>query len=170
MAATMKKGADIQIFPQTTHPADRSDGRMTGNLTGCIVAIDPDCIMVDFPGSPRALPAKTIVDVKECDIGRSVLLCFEGDDRQRPVILGCIVGNRSGEKTERSLGVDRDQIEEVRVDGERLVIRAAKEVVIQCGQAGIIMTQDGKVVIKGTKIVSRSKGINKIKGAAVSIN
>jgi hypothetical protein len=170
MSATMKKGADIEIFPQKTDRADRLDGMPAATLTGRITAVSRDDIMIDFPGSPHALAAKTIIDIQGDDIGRNVLLSFENGDRRRPVILGLIRNKAGRAEPPGTLDLEKEPIAKIQVDGERLLISAEKEVVIQCGQASLIMTRDGKVVIKGTKIVSRSKGINKIKGAAVSIN
>jgi hypothetical protein len=56
------------------------------------------------------------------------------------------------------------------VDGERLVLRAGREIEIRCGDASIVLTKAGKVLIKGTFVLSRSRGANKIKGAHVAIN
>lgn len=66
--------------------------------------------------------------------------------------------------------LDRGKVRDIFVDGERILFEARKEIVLQCGKGSITLRADGKVVIKGTDLVSRSKGMNKIKGAAVRIN
>ena len=50
------------------------------------------------------------------------------------------------------------------------MIEADREVVLRCGDASITLTRAGKVIIKGSYILSRSSGYNKIKGAAIDLN
>lgn len=56
------------------------------------------------------------------------------------------------------------------VEDDVVCIKASKGLVIECGQGTIIITQDGKIQIKGTEVLSRARGMNKIKGAGVDIN
>jgi uncharacterized protein (DUF2345 family) len=58
----------------------------------------------------------------------------------------------------------------VQADDERVVVTAEREIVLRCGDASITLTRAGKVLIKGTYVLSRARGYNKIKGAAVDIN
>ncbi|WP_431257437.1 DUF6484 domain-containing protein [Roseateles chitinivorans] len=58
----------------------------------------------------------------------------------------------------------------VTVDGERVVLNGAKQVELRCGEASIVLTAAGKILIKGTYVLSRSSGANRIKGAFVDIN
>jgi len=51
-----------------------------------------------------------------------------------------------------------------------LHIKADDGLVIECGKSSIILTKDGKVQIKGDNLLSRARGMNKIKGAGVNIN
>lgn len=51
-----------------------------------------------------------------------------------------------------------------------LHIKADEGLVIECGKSSIILTKDGKVQIKGIELLSRARGMNKIKGAGVNIN
>jgi hypothetical protein len=53
---------------------------------------------------------------------------------------------------------------------EKLVLEAGKEIVIQCGEGSITVSADGRIAIKGSHLLSRAKGINKIKGGSVAIN
>ncbi len=57
-----------------------------------------------------------------------------------------------------------------RVTGKRIFIDAGEELQIRCGDASILINHNGKIVVKGESITSRARGLNKIKGAAVSIN
>ena len=58
----------------------------------------------------------------------------------------------------------------VRVDGERVVLTADREIVLQCGAASITLTRAGKILIRGTYLLSRSSGTHRIKGGSVEIN
>jgi hypothetical protein len=59
---------------------------------------------------------------------------------------------------------------DMRVDGRRVEIEAADEIVLRCGQASIVMRRNGRVVIRGTYVETRSRGVNRVKGGSVEIN
>jgi hypothetical protein len=42
--------------------------------------------------------------------------------------------------------------------------------VLRCGKASITLTSAGKVLIRGTYVLSRSSGVNKIKGGSIQLN
>jgi hypothetical protein len=52
----------------------------------------------------------------------------------------------------------------------RLQMAAAESIELRCGKGLIKMTRDGRVVVKGSEIVSRASGVHKIKGAAIKLN
>ena len=56
------------------------------------------------------------------------------------------------------------------VDGKRVKIVGADEIVLECGKASITLRRNGKVVIRGAYVETCSEGTNRIKGAAVRIN
>src|SRR4051812_15153812 len=53
---------------------------------------------------------------------------------------------------------------------ERIEICAEKEIVLRCGKASITLTRSGKILIRGTYVLSRSSGAQRIQGASVQIN
>jgi hypothetical protein len=57
-----------------------------------------------------------------------------------------------------------------RVDGRTVALTGEEEVVLRCGKASITLTREGKVLIRGEYLLSRSTGVNRIKGGAVQIN
>ena len=59
---------------------------------------------------------------------------------------------------------------EFEVDEERVVLEASREVVLRCGESSITLKKDGRVLIRGSHVVSRSTGPNKVKGASVQLN
>jgi hypothetical protein len=53
---------------------------------------------------------------------------------------------------------------------ERLELMAEKEIVLRVGDASITLTRAGKIILRGTYVLSRSSGVNRIKGGSVQIN
>jgi len=112
------------------------------------------------------VPARTTVSLQGVARGAEVLVVCEQNDVQRPIIIGVLQDRQS-----RSAGVDRQsQPLSVQVDDQRHVITAEREVVLRCGDASITLTRAGKILIKGNYVVSRSSGVNRIKGGSVQIN
>lgn len=60
--------------------------------------------------------------------------------------------------------------QEVEVDGRRIVFTAKDEIVLRCGKSSITLTRAGKIIISGEYVVSRSSGVNRIRGGSVQIN
>jgi hypothetical protein len=56
------------------------------------------------------------------------------------------------------------------VDGRRVVVEATREIVLRCGKASITLTRAGKIILRGTHVVSRSSGANRVQGSQVKIN
>jgi hypothetical protein len=56
------------------------------------------------------------------------------------------------------------------LQGKTITLDADKEATIVCGKSSIHLRKDGRVVIRGARILSRSSGTNKIRGASVMIN
>ncbi len=59
---------------------------------------------------------------------------------------------------------------ETTADGERVTVTAEREIEFRCGKASITLTRAGKVIIRGAYLLSRSSGVNRIKGGSVQIN
>ncbi len=75
------------------------------------------------------------------------------------------------EESEVAVRVDApDRPDEAHLDGERVVLTADKEIVLKCGKASITLTRAGKVIIRGEYVLSRSAGVNQMKGGAVKLN
>lgn len=113
----------------------------------------------------EVVPARCTVALRRALMGRDVLVVFVDGDPRAPVIIGVLeprplLAGDAPSKLPAS----------VTVDGDRHVIEADREVVLRCGDANITLTRAGKVIIKGSYILSRSSGYNKIKGAAIDLN
>jgi hypothetical protein len=119
--------------------------------------------LVDYPGNGAGnpLPALTTAIYGPEAIGRQVALLFAEGDAARPVIVGLV--RPPGEVAPGGARL-------AELDGERLVLKAKQEIVLECGGASITLTRAGKVLIRGTYLSSRSSGVHRIKGASVDIN
>jgi hypothetical protein len=67
-------------------------------------------------------------------------------------------------------GEKAKEAKDVLVDGKRVTIEAETEVLLKCGKGSIQIRKDGKIIIKGTDLLSRSSGRQRIRGASVSVN
>jgi hypothetical protein len=122
--------------------------------------------LVLFAGQPgtAAVPAASVVDLHEAHVGRQVALMFEQADPARPVVMGVLRGEPGWPLDERPGQV------EVVADGERLIVSAREQLVLECGKASITLTRAGKIVIHGTYVSSRSSGVMRIKGGSIQLN
>lgn len=137
-----------------------------GPCVGRIVGINSDGqAVVEFDGNLNGpCIARTIVSIPIEDRGVDlpVLLSFEGNDLALPIIVGILQDSIQEAKKEPE--------KEVFVDGEKLVFEAKKEIQLKCGKSSITLKKDGKILIRGTNLVSRASEANKIRGASVAIN
>lgn len=137
-------------------------------VIGEIVAIDDDGLtpMVVFPGQPgtAALRARTCVEVRPPDLGGEVALMFDGGDASRPIVMGVLTRARLPPALDACGQVEVD------VDGHRVVVSAKEQLQLRCGKASITLTSAGKVLIEGSYLLSRSTGVNRVKGGSVQLN
>ena len=167
--ADVESGTDLlrplmeASFAKAPQPISQA-GIVIGELIG--ITDEGRTPLVCYPGQPgtAALFARTVVDLHGPHIGRQVVLMFEGADPSRPIIMGVL---REGD----GWPIDKqpDQVE-VDVDGERMIVSAREQLVLRCGKASITLTKAGKVLIKGSYLLSRSSGVNRIKGGSVQLN
>lgn len=143
-----------------------------GPRIGHIVSVDrPDAIRVDFQGNPHGpVPARSTVEILETYENRKVVLVFENGDFRRPVIIGLIQDHPVAGRSDALTELNRKEIIDILVDGEKLVVDAKKTIEIRCGKSSLMLNPDGKVILKGEQITTRARGTNKVKGAAVRIN
>jgi hypothetical protein len=124
-------------------------------------------VWVDFPGNAMGpAQARSIVDISQNrgEFDDPVLLLFEGGDPTLPIIVGIV--RDTLRKSLPAAAYPGDAV----LDGKRITLVAQHEILLRCGKSSILLRKDGKIVVKGAQIVSRSSGPHKIRGASVNIN
>jgi hypothetical protein len=123
-------------------------------------------LIVGVAGLPHEiLPARTTVRLSRSQVGQGVVVVHESGDARLPIIIGILQdGPAASAPAQPETGVA------IHADDCRFIVSAEREIVLRCGESSITLTRAGKVLIKGTYVVSRSSGYNRIKGAAVDIN
>lgn len=142
-----------------------------GFLRGRVVAVGGGgVVLVDVPsrGPNSPLFAWSIVPVEAEDVGREVVMGLEGGDPPRPVILGFVWVPGPAKPRRRSRKAAKNLV--VESGSDRLVISSEQELELRCGEASIILTREGKVLIRGTYLSSQSSGVNRVKGGSVHLN
>jgi hypothetical protein len=126
-------------------------------VIGTLVAVGEDgAPVVDFPDNPAGTPVPALATAQygEVSPGGAVALMFVDGDRARPLAIGMIAQPDAAAPAME----------------ERLTLSAAREIVLQCGRASIVLTRAGKVLVRGAYVSLRSSGMQRITGASVQIN
>lgn len=119
--------------------------------------------LVDFAGAESGdpIPARSTVALNAQQLGSEVVMIFEQNDSKRPIIVGIV---------QRHHPVELPKPVDVQVDEDRVELTANREIVLRCGKSSITLTRAGKILIRGAYLLSRSSGVNRIKGGSVQIN
>jgi hypothetical protein len=160
-----------QTLPESKHLQAILNIQPGEVVIGKVVDLDnTGTFLIDYPNNPTNHPLTTLTTVPlspDC-IGREVALLFAEGDLKKPIIMGLIHTASASE-----IKCSETQAEtpiKVQLDGKEIVLSAAKEIVLQCGKASITLTRAGKILIRGAYVLSRSSGVNRIKGGSVQIN
>jgi hypothetical protein len=136
-------------------------GAIAGHTVDGHVRVREDCSGQLFACETLRLTAGPALVL--CEGADVVFVAEDGDDH-----VGYILGILERRAAPPS-GVSNAVLD---YDGELSVIKihAHQRLELTCGRAALTMNADGTVVLKGTTVVSRASGVNKIRGAAVRIN
>jgi Domain of unknown function (DUF6484) len=139
-----------------------------GVVIGTLIGFSDDgrAPLVVYPGQPgsAAIPARTTIDLFGSHIGADVVLMFEKGNAVQPIILGRLRNAGQQLQSQNRVVVD------VEADGERTIVSAKEQLVLQCGKASITLTRSGKVLLYGTYVLSHSTGPNRMKGGSIQLN
>jgi hypothetical protein len=152
--------------------------QIEGVRVGKIVSVDEGGrVLVDFPGNMQgpvsalftnSIKLKTLS--QSASAGQEVLLVFENNDPELPIIIDTMHSLLDDISEAPAITLEAEKPEDFIVDGRRVTFDAKEEIVLRCGKASITLTRTGKVLIRGVHLLSRSSGVNRIKGGSVQIN
>lgn len=144
---------------------------------GWIVEITEQGIaVVDFPDNPAGpIAARSVLASRDGpgDLGSAgvpVLLAFENRDPSMPIIVGVVRDTLFPPPPPLATILTASRPQTAVLDQQKIVLDAREEIILRCGKGSITLTKEGKIFIKGTHLVTRSSGQNKIQGACVKIN
>jgi Domain of unknown function (DUF6484) len=171
MPSALRKSSPVVLLAPKTR-------RVRGHRAGSLVGRDERGWLVDYPGNPHGpLPARATLPLAEADAKRAAgcaaLLVFEDERSDRPIIVGWIEPESAGPEgpavSEARPAAPSKPLEAL-VDGRRVVVEAEDEIILRCGEASITLRRNGRVVVRGAYVETRSRGVNRIKGGTVQIN
>ena len=151
--------------------------RIEGVRVGKIITVDESGqAFVDFPGNTQGpISARFTNSVKPgmlqktVSADRDVLLVFENNDPELPIIIDTLY-SLVDEITESStIALETERPKDVLIDGKRVTFDAKEELILCCGDASIAL-RNGKIIIRGKDVMSSARRRNKIKGGSVLIN
>ena len=161
-AVSRERLLDLVIEESEARPpaVPRAEGPTLGRIVGWSEA---GHLLVDSAGGSAPHEARTTVPVQRDQVGREVVLLFENGDSQKPIVVGVL-------QDAQPAGAQPAGAIDVRADEHRVTIRAEQEIALECGDASIVLTRAGKVLIKGAFVLTDAIGVNRIRGGAVQIN
>lgn len=142
-------------------------------VLGRLVGTTPDGVpLVDYPGNEGdPVPARSTVTILTDEVMSlpEVMLTFPAGPNPTPVIVGVIQNHPIMPIPNIGRLEPRSPIE-VSTDGRQLILCAYSELHLVCGESSITLRRDGKVIIRGTHLLSRASVTNRIQGGSVQIN
>jgi hypothetical protein len=167
-AASEELAAPERLLPLLGSVTDGSACAPASVIVGRLVGVRDygRTPLVVFSGQAgtAAVAARSTVDVHAGHVGRPVILFLEQADISKPIIMGVLRGD------EDASALSESALAAVEADGERIIVSARHQIVFQCGKASITLMASGKVLIQGTYVLTRSSGVNRIRGGSVQIN
>lgn len=113
-------------------------------------------VVIATEGDPRTVECDLLVGAvsgrRALAPGAPVLAWLPAEEDQPGVIVGEIAPQPSADPP------------------DTLIIEAERNLTLRVGDGSITIRQDGKILIKGTHLVSHAKKINRIRGGSVAIN
>ena len=138
--------ASCYIAPEAVLIGEVTLGENVSIMSGAVLRADNEPITL---GQGSNIQENSVLHVDE---GLPLIIGENVTVGHQVMLHGCVIGDGS------LIGI------------QAVVLNGAKQVELRCGQASIVLTAAGKILIKGTYVMSRSSGANRIKGAFVDIN
>ena len=152
-----------QLQKTATYVEQKIDGVVIGLFLNLNEAGEP---LVAFPGNPleTAIPARSTTTLGLEDVGKEIALLFEDGNPLQPLIIGKIHHADTAKSGQDAVQTSAE------LDGEYIMLSAKQTITLKCGKASITLTKAGKIILRGAYVLSRSSGVNRIKGGSVQIN
>lgn len=148
-------------------PASSIPGLISASVVGVSAA---GCPLVKMPDRDEPCEATPVWMEPEPDwahcAGLQVVVGFENGDTGKALLVG-VLGRPAKLKEAPQTG---DEAASPQASEDVVKIASEKELVLECGKAKIMLRADGRIAILGGYVISRSSGVNKIKGGSVQIN
>lgn len=144
------------------------------SFVATVVGTDANArVLVLLPGTEKPQPARLLAGIDrelllpQDEARLEVLVVLDGGRIDRPVIIG-VVEPGSCSVTPQLKSTQLEIAASSRK--ERVLVEALAELVLKCGAGSITLRKDGKIIVRGTHLLSRSSGPIRIKGGHVEIN
>lgn len=141
-------------------------------VTGHLHGIDDEGRLLFVPeGGETPLPVAVGMEIPDGRLVRAVrrgaraLVARTADPQPRWLLVGLV-----RERIATGARDARPGRLEVTMDGEKVRLEAEHDIELRCGQASITLRYDGRIEVRGTHILSASRGPNRVKGATIALN
>jgi hypothetical protein len=167
------KDTTLDVFPAHSDAIPEVTSAQIATLVSVTAVGIPE---VEFSAGGPVIPARFAVPVTRERVDAAIaqrqqtVVLFENGDPARPLIVGFIETLQPQPPATEPAVAPGSPIVEADVDGKRVRVTAQDEIVLQCGSASITLRRNGRVLIRGTYVETRSEGTNRIKGGQVQIN
>jgi len=148
----------------------------SAHLTTIVSITDDGTPEVQIESGETKVAARLAIAATRARIETAIVLqqqavvLFENGNRSKPIIVGFIETLQPEPETPPPNPGDKSPVIEADVDGKRVRLTAHDEIVLECGPASVTLRRNGRVIIRGTYVETRSEGTNRIKGGQVQIN
>jgi Domain of unknown function (DUF6484) len=144
-----------------------------GIAIGTLVQVNADGghVQVQIPSLGLGpLPAVSMVALGPQHLGQSLALGFEGANAHRPIVLGLMMQAQAPMEATAPAPEAASQAVRVTQNGHRVVVEAHTELELRCGEAVILLSEDGHIQIRGAYVTTHASASNRIRGGSVQIN
>jgi len=165
----------VKPAPSSLETVVELDGRFeppaetdaAGIHIGRLLAVADGEAEVALDGAAGPVRARCLGALHGRHVGRPVAVMFEGGNPRRPLVLGPVAASAADMEPGKPLLTGPAPLD---LEVERVVVDSMQGIVLRCGKASITLTEDGKVLIRGTRVLTRASGVNRILGGSVQIN
>lgn len=162
-----------QVHTSSTTSTTPTPLKAEGIAIGTLVHVNADGsqIQVRIPSLGLGpLPAVSMVALGPQHVGQSLALGFEGANAHRPIVLGLMMPTQAPVEATAPAPEATSQAVRVTQNGRRVVVEAHTELELRCGEAVILLTEDGHIQIRGAYVTTHASASNRIRGGSVQIN